>query len=132
MLWAANKGAAPSGGPGWSRLVRIDLAAAAVAHVIPAGGVSGTRVGYRLFRTEGIKGSDAAVMMAAQGFGSAVVLNVLLWISLIASLPVGGFHLVYGTVLVASGVIIVALAAIATCILRGHGGRPAFCASSES
>jgi uncharacterized protein (TIRG00374 family) len=117
-----TKALLPSGGPGWSRLLRIDLAAAAVAHVIPAGGVSGTRVGYRLFRAEGIKGSDAAVMMAAQGFGSAVVLNVLLWISLIASLPVGGFHLVYGTVLVASGVIIVALAAIAAGILRGHGG----------
>ena len=42
--------------PGLSRLFRIDLAAAAVAHVIPAGTVGSAGVGYRLFTAEGIRG----------------------------------------------------------------------------
>ena len=69
--------------PGLSRLFRIDLAAAAVAHVIPAGTVGSAGIGYRRFTTEGIKGRDAAVMMATKGLGSTVVLNVLLWPDLV-------------------------------------------------
>src|SRR5215471_19509864 len=52
--------------PGLSRLFRIDLAAAAVAHVIPAGTLGSAGLGYRLFTAEGIKGNDAAVMMATK------------------------------------------------------------------
>src|ERR1700719_3126630 len=37
--------------PGLSRLFRIDLAAAAVAHVIPAGTLGSAGIGYRLFTT---------------------------------------------------------------------------------
>jgi uncharacterized membrane protein YbhN (UPF0104 family) len=53
--------------PGLSGLFRIDLAAAAVAHVIPAGTLGSAGLGYRLFTAEGIKGNDAAVKMAAEG-----------------------------------------------------------------
>src|SRR5580692_9998163 len=42
--------------PGLSRLFRIDLAAAAIAHVIPAGTLGSAGIGYRLFTAEGIKG----------------------------------------------------------------------------
>ncbi len=84
--------------PGLSRLFRIDLAAAAVAHVIPAGTVGSAGIGYRLFTAEGIKGNDAAVMMATKGLGSTVVLNVLLWLSLVVSIPLAGFHPIYVTV----------------------------------
>lgn len=73
--------------PGLSRLFRIDLAAAAIAHVIPAGTLGSAGIGYRLFTAEGIKGHDAAVMMATKGLGSTVVLNILLWLSLVISIP---------------------------------------------
>src|SRR5271154_2705875 len=105
--------------PGLSRLFRIDLAAAAIAHVIPAGTVGSAGIGYRLFTAEGIKGNDAAVMMATKGLGSTVVLNVLLWLSLVISIPLAGFHPIYVTVAVTGAVVMVAVAALTIGITRG-------------
>ena len=105
--------------PGLSRLFRIDLSAAAVAHVLPAGTLGSAGIGYRLFTAEGIKGNDAAVMMATKGLGSTVVLNVLLWLSLVVSIPLAGFHPIYVTVAVTGAVLLVAVAALALGITRG-------------
>src|SRR5690242_21717134 len=105
--------------PGLSRLFRIDLAAAAVAHVIPAGTLGSAGLGYKLFTAEGIKGNDAAVMMASKGLGSTVVLNVLLWLSLVVSIPLAGFHPIYGTVAITGAVVLLAVAALAFSITRG-------------
>jgi len=105
--------------PGLSRLFRIDLAAAAVAHVLPAGTLGSAGIGYRLFTAEGIKGNDAAVMMATKGLGSTVVLNVLLWLSLVVSIPLAGFHPIYVTVAVTGAVVLLAVAALAFGITRG-------------
>jgi uncharacterized protein (TIRG00374 family) len=107
--------------PGLSRLFRIDLAAAAVAHVIPAGTLGSAGIGYRLFTTEGIKGSDAGVMMASKGLGSTVVLNILLWLSLVVSIPLAGFHPIYVTVAIIGAVLLLAIAALAIGITRGVG-----------
>jgi uncharacterized protein (TIRG00374 family) len=107
--------------PGLSRLFRIDLAAAAVAHVIPAGTLGSAGIGYRLFTAEGIKGSDAGVMMASKGLGSTVVLNVLLWLSLVVSIPLAGFHPIYVTVAIIGAVLLLAIAALAIGITRGAG-----------
>jgi uncharacterized protein (TIRG00374 family) len=104
--------------PGLSRLFRIDLAAAAVAHVIPAGTLGSAGIGYRLFTTEGIKGRDAAVMMATKGLGSTVVLNVLLWLSLVISIPLAGFHPIYVTVAVTGAVVLLAIGILAFGITR--------------
>jgi uncharacterized protein (TIRG00374 family) len=105
--------------PGLSRLFRIDLSAAAVAHVLPAGTLGSAGIGYRLFTAEGIKGNDAAVMMATKGLGSTVVLNVLLWLSLVVSIPLAGFHPVYVTVAIIGAVVLLAIAALALGITRG-------------
>jgi len=119
--------------PGLSRLFRIDLAAAAIAHVIPAGTVGSAGIGYRLFTAEGINGNDAAVMMATKGLGSTVVLNVLLWLSLVISIPLAGFHPIYVTVAITGAVVLVAVASLAfgitrrskraSRVLRAAGGR---------
>ena len=98
--------------PGLSRLFRIDLAAAAIAHVIPAGTLGSAGIGYRLFTAEGIKGNDAAVMMATKGLGSTVVLNVLLWLSLVVSIPLAGFHPIYVTVAIIGAVLLFTIAAL--------------------
>lgn len=98
----------PEGRPSLSRLFRIDLAAAAVAHVIPAGTLGSAGIGYRLFTAEGISGVDAGVMMAAKGIGSTVVLNVLLWLSLVISIPLAGFHPIYVTVAIIGAVVLLA------------------------
>jgi uncharacterized protein (TIRG00374 family) len=119
--------------PGLSRLFRIDLAAAAVAHVIPAGTLGSAGIGYRLFTAEGIEGRDAAVMMATKGLGSTVVLNVLLWLSLVISIPLAGFHPIYVTVAIIGAVVLLAIGALvfgitrqsqrASRILRAVGNR---------
>lgn len=105
--------------PGLSRLFRIDLAAAAIAHVIPAGTLGSAGIGYRLFTADGIKGHDAAVMMATKGLGSTVVLNVLLWLSLVVSIPLAGFHPIYVTVAITGAVLMLAVGALAFSFLRG-------------
>src|ERR1700684_785320 len=104
--------------PGLSRLFRIDLAAAAIAHVIPAGTLGSAGIGYRLFTAEGIKGNDAAVMMATKGLGSTLVLNGLLWLSLVISIPLAGFHPIYVTVAITGAVLLLAIATLAFGITR--------------
>jgi uncharacterized protein (TIRG00374 family) len=107
------------GRPGLSRLFRIDLSAAAVAHVIPAGTIGSAGIGYQLFTSEGIPGTDVGVMMATKGMGSTVVLNVLLWISLVISIPLSGFRPVYATVAIAGALALAAMAALVFGLTRG-------------
>jgi len=109
----------PEGRPSLSRLFRIDLAAAAVAHVIPAGTLGSAGIGYRLFTAEGIPGVDAGVMMAAKGLGSTLVLNVLLWISLVISIPLAGFHPIYVTVAVLGAIVLLAAGLLVLGVTRG-------------
>jgi uncharacterized protein (TIRG00374 family) len=111
----------PGPKPGLSRLFRIDLSAAAVAHVIPAGTLGTAALGYRLFTTEGISGNDAAVMMAAKGMGSTLVLNVLLWLSLVVSIALAGFQPIYGTVAIIGTVVLLGVAALVLGVTRGAG-----------
>ena len=109
----------PEGRPSLSRLFRIDLAAAAVAHVIPAGTLGSAGIGYRLFTAEGISGVEAGVMMAAKGLGSTLVLNVLLWISLVISIPLAGFHPIYVTVAILGAVMLLAVGLLVLGVTRG-------------
>jgi len=111
----------PGRKPSLSRLFRIDLSAAAVAHVIPAGTLGTAALGYRLFTAEGISGNDATVMMAAKGIGSTVVLNALLWLSLVVSIALAGFRPIYGTVAIIGTVVLLGVAALAFGVTRGVG-----------
>jgi uncharacterized protein (TIRG00374 family) len=109
----------PGPKPGLWTLFRIDLSAAAVAHVIPAGTLGTAALGFKLFTSEGISGNDATVMMAAKGIGSTVVLNVLLWLSLIISIPLAGFHPIYATVAIIGTIVLAGVAALVVGIARG-------------
>jgi uncharacterized protein (TIRG00374 family) len=110
----------PAGRPRLSRLFRIDLVAAAVAHVIPAGTVGSAGIGYQLFTAEGIPGTEVGVMMATKGMGSTVVLNVLLWISLVVSIPLSGYRPVYTTVAIVGAVVLALVALLILGITRGE------------
>ena len=110
----------PEGRPSLSRLFRIDLSAAAVAHVIPAGTVGSAGIGYQLFTAEGIPGTDVGVMMATKGIGSTVVLNVLLWIALVISIPLSGFRPVYATVAIVGAVVLGLIASLVLGITMGE------------
>jgi uncharacterized protein (TIRG00374 family) len=110
----------PKGRPGLSRLFRIDLTAAAVAHVIPAGTVGSAGIGYQLFTAEGIPGTEVGVMMATKGMGSTVVLNVLLWLALVISIPLSGFRPVYATVAIVGAVVLGLIAGLILGITLGE------------
>jgi uncharacterized protein (TIRG00374 family) len=110
----------PAGRPRLSRLFRIDLVAAAVAHVIPAGTVGSAGIGYQLFTAEGIPGTEVGVMMATKGMGSTVVLNVLLWISLVVSIPLSGYRPVYTSVAIVGAVALALIALLILGITRGE------------
>ncbi|HXZ83354.1 MAG TPA: lysylphosphatidylglycerol synthase transmembrane domain-containing protein [Acidimicrobiales bacterium] len=85
----------PGHRPRVSRVFRIDLATTAVAHTVPGGSAASAGLGYRLLTGEGVSGTDAGFTMATQGIGSAVVLNVMLWLALVISIPIAGFHTIY-------------------------------------
>jgi len=57
-------------------------------------------------------------MMATKGLGSTVVLNILLWLSLVISIPLAGFHPIYVTVAVTGAVLLLGIAALAFGITR--------------
>jgi uncharacterized protein (TIRG00374 family) len=109
----------PGPKPSLSVLFRIDLSAAAVAHVIPAGTLGTAALGFKLFTSEGVSGNDATVMMAAKGIGSTMVLNVLLWISLVISIPLAGFQPIYATVAIIGTVVLLGVAVLVLGIMRG-------------
>ena len=111
----------PGPKPSLSILFRIDLSAAAVAHVIPAGTLGTAALGFKLFTDEGISGNDAGVMMAAKGLGSTVVLNVLLWVALVISIVLAGFQPIYGTVAIIGTVVLLGIAALVFGVTRGAG-----------
>ena len=111
----------PGPKPSLSVLFRIDLSAAALAHVVPAGTLGTAALGFKLFTNEGISANDATVMMAAKGIGSTVVLNVLLWVSLVISIPLAGFHAIYATVAIIGTIVLAGVAVLVLGITRGAG-----------
>ena len=62
---------------------------------------------------------DAGVMMAAKGLGSTLVLNVLLWVSLVISIPLAGFHPIYVTVAVLGAIVLLAAGLLVLGVTRG-------------
>ncbi len=112
----------PSDAPGVGTLFRVDLAATAVAHVIPGGSAASAALGYRLFTRLGVDGRSAGFAMATQGLGSGVVLNVLLWIALVISIPFAGVHAIYATVAVIGMLAILGFAALVFAFTRGEEG----------
>jgi uncharacterized protein (TIRG00374 family) len=85
----------PATGPSLFTVFRIDTSCTALGHVVPAGSAASAALGYRLFTGRGVKPADVCFMMASQGPGSTVVLNVLLWTAVLASIPLSGFHRIY-------------------------------------
>lgn len=107
-------------GPGLSRLVRITLATTALEHVVPGGAVAGPALGVQLLTSSGVAAADAAFVVVTQAIWSAIVLNALLWVALLASLPVAGVRPVYLVVTILG---LVALLLTATLILTFTRGE---------
>ncbi|HET6809898.1 MAG TPA: YbhN family protein [Acidimicrobiales bacterium] len=102
------------------RVFRINMATLSISHVVPAGVAAGGTLGYRLLTGSGVAGPDAAFALALQGIGSAVVLNSLLWVGLIVSIPLYGFNALYGTAAVLGVLLIGFVTSIAVLMTRGE------------
>jgi uncharacterized membrane protein YbhN (UPF0104 family) len=84
------------------RLFRIQMSTRALSSIVPGGSAASSALGYRLMTLSGVSGPDAGFALATVGLGSAVVLNLLLWIGLLVSIPVRGVNPIYGSAALAA------------------------------
>ncbi len=112
--------ALPPGSVSLFRLFRINLSTKAVNNTVPAGSAAGAALGYRLLTTSGIEGADAGFALAATGLVSACVLNLILWIALLVSLPLQGVNAAYAIVAVLGAIVLAFAAALMFAFMRGR------------
>ena len=104
-----------------SKAWRINLASLSVSHTVPGGTAGGTGLSVRMMTSEGISVTDVGFATATQGIGSAVLLNVMLWLALIISIPINGFNSVYVSVAIVSVVLVGLFAALIAGFTTGEG-----------
>jgi uncharacterized protein (TIRG00374 family) len=107
-------------GPSFFTLLRIDLTTLAVSHILPGGAAAGSGLGYRLLSEAGVNGPDAAFALGTQSIGSAVVLNILLWVGLVISIPLRGFNPIYLTAAIVGVIVIGAFSGLVLLLTRGE------------
>jgi hypothetical protein len=105
----------------FSKAWRINLAALTVSHIVPGGTAGGTGLSIRLLRSEGIGATDVGFATAIAGIGSAVLLNILLWLALVVSIPLNGFNPAYVTVAIVSVLLLGFFAALIAGFASGEG-----------
>lgn len=110
----------------FSTIFRIELTTLSVSHCAPGGSAAGTALGYRLLTQFGAQPGDAGFALGVQGVGSAMVLNVILWIALIVSIPVWGFSAVYLLAAAVGALLLIATAAGVFALTRGEARTGAF------
>ncbi|NBP49959.1 MAG: UPF0104 family protein [Actinobacteria bacterium] len=103
------------------RLFRIQLSTKSVGNVLPGGSAASSALGYRLLRLSGVSGPDAGFALATAGLGSAVVLNLILWVGLIASIPGRGVNPLYGTAAIIGVIVMLVAAALIFGVVDGQG-----------
>jgi hypothetical protein len=108
------------GSPSLLTLLRVQLSTLGFSHVAPGGTAAGSPLGYRLLTHAGVDGPEAAFAIATQGAGSAVVLNVLLWLALVVSIPLNGFNPIYLTAAIVGVLAIGGFALLVLSLTRGE------------
>lgn len=114
-----TRSALPPPVPRLHEQVRIQLATKAVTNTVPGGNAAGSALGYRLLTAAGTRGADAGFALAIAGIGSAVVLNLILWIGLLVSIPLRGFNRVYVTAALGGVILMGAFAFIVFGLVKG-------------
>jgi uncharacterized protein (TIRG00374 family) len=105
--------------PGFATVSRIQLSTLALSHCVPGGNAAASTLSYRLLTRAGVGGTDTAFALASQGLGSAVVLNVIFWLALVASLPIYGFRVAYLFVAVLGLLLMAFIAGIVILMTKG-------------
>lgn len=101
---------------------RIQLATRAVTNLVPGGSAAGGTLAYRLLTQAGVPSPAAGFALASVSLGSAVVLNVLLWIALLISIPIDGINPVYGSAAIIGMVLLAAFGGLVLLLMRGRDG----------
>ena len=103
------------------RLFRIQMSTRALSSIVPGGSAASSALGYRLMTLSGVSGPDAGFALATVGLGSAVVLNLILWVGLLVSVPVRGVNPIYGSAALVGILIMVLAAALVYGVMEGQG-----------
>jgi hypothetical protein len=103
-----------------ARLFRIQLSTKSLGSVMPAGNAAGSALGYRLMTLSGVAGPDAGFALATVGLGSAVVLNLLLLVTLMVSIPIRGVNDFYGVAALVGVALSAMVALLVVGLVRGQ------------
>ena len=103
------------------RMFRIQMSTKALSGIVPGGNAAGSALGYRLMTLSGIKGPDAGFALATAGIGSAVVLNLILWLGLMISIPRRGVNPLYASAALAGVIIMLIAVALVLGVIHGRG-----------
>jgi uncharacterized protein (TIRG00374 family) len=106
--------------PGRYNTLRVNLAGLAISHVVPGGTAPAGALSYRIFNELGVPKETNAFGLAAQGSGSAVVLNLIFWCALVISIPLDGFNPAYGFAALAGVFLLMAFFGTILLITRGQ------------
>jgi uncharacterized protein (TIRG00374 family) len=110
----------PDQRPSYSWILRSDITGLGVSHVVPAGAAAAGTLRYRLLREGGAPAEDVVVGLAVQGVGSMLALVAMLWVVLVASIPLIGIHIAY-VITATIGAVFIALAVgLLIGVSRGH------------
>ncbi len=112
--------ALPPGRIGLFRLFRIQLATKSINNTVPAGSAAGAALGYRLLTTSGVDGPDAGFALAATGLVSACVLNLILWVALLLTLPFHGVSVLYGIIAMLGVIVLLFAAGLMFALIKGR------------
>ena len=99
---------------------RIQLATRSVTNLVPGGSAAGGTLGYRLFTEVGVAPTAAGFTLATVGLGSAVVLNLILWVSLLISIPFNGFSPVYVSAAIVGVILLASAGALVYLLMEGR------------
>lgn len=101
-------------------ILRIQLSTRAVTNLVPGGSAAGGTLGYRLFTEAGVAPTAAGFTLATVGLGSAVVLNLILWVALLVSIPLNGFRPAYVTAALVGVVLLASAGALVYLLMEGR------------
>ncbi len=112
--------------PSLWRTTRIMFSGLAVNNVVPSGGAAGGALAFRQLREAGVAPADAGFALGAQSIGSAVVLNALLWMALVAAVPLEGFHPLYAAAAAVGALLLALIGALVIALTRGRNASVRF------
>ncbi len=101
-------------------MVGTTIASTGVNHVVPGGAAATAAVNYRLLGRAGVGSSSLGFALGLQALGSAVVLNVILWVALVVSIPATGFQPLYGLAAAVGATVIATFSLAVVGMLRGR------------